>query len=146
MSIGRLRLLGLVVLIASLSMFASDQPYSENLLKGMQWRQVGPFRGGRVLAVTGVPGDPYTYYFGGVGGGVWRTTDGGMNWNPLFDRETVSSIGAIAVSESNSSVIYVVTGESCIRGNISYGNGIYKSTDRGKTWAHLGLENTQHIA
>jgi len=67
----------------------SAQQYGDNLLKGMQWRQVGPFRGGRVLAVTGIPGDPYTYYFGGVGGGVWRTTDGGMNWNPLFDRETV---------------------------------------------------------
>jgi photosystem II stability/assembly factor-like uncharacterized protein len=136
--------LAFVVLLSLVS--ASAQQYGDNLLKGMQWRQVGPFRGGRVLAVTGIPGDPYTYYFGGVGGGVWRTTDGGMNWSPLFDRETVSSIGAIAVSESNPSVIYVGTGESCIRGNISYGNGMYKSTDRGKTWIHIGLENTQHIA
>jgi photosystem II stability/assembly factor-like uncharacterized protein len=141
--------IGLSVLFAFVTLCvltASAQPYGDNLLKGMQWRQVGPFRGGRVLAVTGIAGDPYTYYFGGVGGGVWRTTDGGMNWSPLFDRESVSSIGAIAVSESNPSVLYVGTGESCIRGNISYGNGMYRSTDRGKTWSHIGLENTQHIA
>src|SRR3954465_13404493 len=118
---GRVPLI-LAFLLSFSVLFGSAQQYGDNLLKGMQWRQVGPFRSGRVLAVTGIPGDPYTYYFGGVGGGVWRTTDGGMNWNPLFDRESVSSIGAIAVSESNPSVIYVGTGESCIRGNISYCN------------------------
>ena len=146
MSNKRIRLSVLLAFVTLCVLTASAQQYGDNLLKGMQWRQVGPFRGGRVLAVTGIPGDPYTYYFGGVGGGVWRTTDGGMNWSPLFDRESVSSIGAIAVSESNPSVLYVGTGESCIRGNISYGNGMYKTTDGGKTWTHIGLENTQHIA
>jgi hypothetical protein len=136
-------LLGLSILLAA-PIFAQQR--NESLFKGMKWRLVGPFRGGRVLAVTGIPGDPYTYYFGGVAGGVWRTTDGGTKWVPLFDKEQVSSVAAIAVAESNPSVIYVGTGESCIRGNISYGNGMYKSTDGGKTWSHIGLENTQHIA
>jgi photosystem II stability/assembly factor-like uncharacterized protein len=120
--------------------------YDESLFKGMKWRSIGPYRGGRVLAVTGIPGDPYTFYFGSVGGGVWRTTDGGLNWNPLFDKEAVSSVGAIAVAESNRNVIYVGTGEACIRGNISYGNGVYKSTDGGKAWTNIGLKDTQHIA
>ena len=120
--------------------------YDESLFKDMKWRSIGPYRGGRVLAVSGVPGDPYTFYFGGVAGGVWRTTDGGLNWNPLFDKEAVSSVGAIAIAESNQNVIYVGTGEACIRGNISYGNGVYKSTDAGKTWVNVGLKDTQHIA
>jgi photosystem II stability/assembly factor-like uncharacterized protein len=120
--------------------------YDESLFKGMKWRSIGPYRGGRVLAVTGVAGDPYTFYFGSVAGGVWRTTDGGSNWRPLFDKEAVSSIGAIAVADSNRNVIYVGTGEACIRGNISYGNGVYKSTDGGRTWMNVGLKDTQHIA
>ena len=112
---------------------------------GMQWRLVGPFRGGRVLAVTGVPSQPNTYYSGGVGGGVWKTTDGGIAWDPLFDKQSVSSIGSIAVADSDPNVIYVGTGEACIRGNISYGDGVYKSTDGGKTWANIGLRDTRHI-
>ena len=127
------------------SVFAAADQYSESLYKGMKWRSIGPYRGGRVLAVTGVPGDPYTFYFGGVAGGVWRTTDGGLNWTPLFDKEPVSSVGAMAVADSNPNVIYVGSGEACIRGNISYGNGVYKSTDGGKTWANVGLKDTQHI-
>src|SRR5437660_11031011 len=107
------------------------QQYDPARMKGMKWRLVGPFRGGRVLAVTGVPGDPYTFYFGGVAGGVWKTTDGGLNWKPLFDKQPISSVGAIAVAESNPNVIYVGSGEACLRGNISYGNGVYKSTDGG---------------
>src|SRR5437016_4859362 len=119
--------------------------YDDTLFKGMKWRSIGPYRGGRVLAVTGVPGDPYTFYFGGVAGGVWRTTDGGSSWKPLFDKEAVSSVGAIGVADSNHNVIYVGTGEACIRGNISYGNGVYKSTDGGRTWTNVGLQDTQHI-
>src|SRR4029077_2935460 len=90
---------------------------------GMKWRLIGPFRGGRVLAVTDVPSQPNTFYFGAVGGGVWKTTDAGNSWDPLFEKQTTSSIGAIAVSESDPNVIYVGSGESCIRGNISFGDG-----------------------
>jgi len=134
------------IFLVLLSALAAAQQYNESLMKGMKWRVVGPFRGGRVLAVTGIPGDPYTFYFGGVAGGVWRTIDGGSSWTPLTDKEPFASVGSIAVAESNPGVIYVGTGESCIRGNISYGNGVYKSTDGGKTWTNLGLKDTQHIA
>jgi len=122
------------------------QTLNENLLKGMKWREIGPFRGGRVLAVAGVAGDPNTYYFGGVAGGVWKTTDGGLTWAPLTDQTTIMSVGAIAVAPSDANVIYAGTGESCIRGNISYGDGMYKSVDAGKTWTHIGLEDTEHIS
>ncbi len=122
------------------------QTLDENALKGMKWRQVGPFRGGRALAVTGVAGDPETYYFGAVAGGVWKTANGGITWTPMTDKTGIMSVGAIAVAPSDSNVIYVGTGESCIRGNISYGDGMYKSVDGGKTWTHIGLEDTRHIA
>jgi photosystem II stability/assembly factor-like uncharacterized protein len=112
----------------------------------MKWRLIGPFRGGRVLAVTGVPSQPNTYYFGAVSGGVWKTTDGGVTWDPLFDKQTsTSSIGSIAVADSDPNVIYAGTGEACIRGNISHGDGVYKSTDSGKTWSNVGLKDTRHI-
>ncbi|MGH9776149.1 MAG: VPS10 domain-containing protein [Candidatus Acidiferrales bacterium] len=114
--------------------------------KGLEWRLVGPFRGGRVLAVTGVPGDASTFYFGAVAGGVWKTTDGGLTWVPLTDKTPIMSVGAIVVAPSDPNVIYVGTGESCLRGNISFGDGMYKSVDAGKTWTHIGLEDTQHIA
>jgi photosystem II stability/assembly factor-like uncharacterized protein len=122
------------------------QTLDENALKGMKWRQIGPFRGGRALAVTGVAGDPETYYFGAVAGGVWKTANGGLTWTPMTDKTGIMSIGAIAAAPSDANVIYVGTGESCIRGNISYGDGMYKSVDGGKTWTHIGLEDTQHIA
>jgi len=127
---------------------AADQakkPEEDPLFKGLTWRLVGPFRGGRVLAVSGVVGEPNTYYFGGVGGGVWKTTDGGISWSPMSDKEKFSSVGAIAVAESDPNVVYVGTGEACIRNNILQGNGMYKSTDAGKTWHFLGLEDTRHI-
>ncbi|HYK88077.1 MAG TPA: hypothetical protein VE398_04875, partial [Acidobacteriota bacterium] len=119
--------------------------FDQKLIQGMKWRLVGPFRGGRVLAVTGVVGEPSTYYMGAVAGGVWKTTDGGNNWAPLFDNQPVSSIGSIAVAPSNHNIIYVGSGEACIRGNISYGDGVYKSTDGGRTWKNMGLRDTRHI-
>jgi photosystem II stability/assembly factor-like uncharacterized protein len=115
--------------------------------KGMQYRLVGPFRGGRVVAVSGVVGQDNVYYFGAVAGGVWKTTNAGLSWKPVFDKQKDASpaIGAIAVSESDPNVIYVGTGEACIRGNIVGGNGVYKSIDAGKTWKFAGLADTHAI-
>jgi photosystem II stability/assembly factor-like uncharacterized protein len=124
---------------------SSAQQIDPKIYNGMKYRLIGPFRGGRVLTVAGVPSQPYTYYFGSVGGGVWKTTDGGNSWDPLFDKEPVSSIGALAVADSDPNVIYVGSGEACIRGNISFGDGVYKSTDAGKTWNNIGLKETRHI-
>jgi photosystem II stability/assembly factor-like uncharacterized protein len=124
---------------------APQPQFSETLYDGMKWRLIGPFRGGRVLAVTGVPGQPGTYYFGAVAGGVWKTTDGGASWQPMSDKEPFWSVGAIAVAPSNPSVLYVGTGEACIRGDITYGNGVWKSLDGGRTWQHVGLEDTRQI-
>ena len=102
---------------------------------GLTWRLIGPYRGGRVLAVTGVVGNPHTYYFGAVAGGVWKSTDGGLTWHPMTDKVKgmSPSIGAIAVAPSDSNVVYAATGEACIRGDIISGNGVYKSIDAGKT-------------
>src|SRR4051812_11200573 len=111
----------------------------------LRWRSIGPYRGGRALAVTGVPGSASTFYFGAVAGGVWQTTDGGGTWKPLTDDTPVSSVGAIAVAPSNHDIIYVGTGEAAPRGDITYGDGVYKSTDGGKTWSHVGLEDTRQI-
>jgi photosystem II stability/assembly factor-like uncharacterized protein len=115
--------------------------------EGMKYRLVGPFRGGRVLAVAGVPGQEDTYYFGAVAGGMWKTTDGGLNWHSLWDKfsEASPSVGAIAIAPSDPNVMYVGTGEACIRGNIVMGNGVYKSTDAGKTWKYSGLRDTHSI-
>lgn len=113
---------------------------------GLTLRQIGPFRGGRVDAVTGVPAEPLVYYFGGTGGGVFKTTNGGHTWEPITDGKiNFGSIGSIAVASSDHNVIYVGTGESAIRGNASHGDGVYKSMDAGKTWTHVGLEDTQQI-
>ncbi|HEV2046892.1 MAG TPA: hypothetical protein VGQ95_09875 [Chthoniobacterales bacterium] len=117
----------------------------EKLFKSMQWRQIGPFRGGRALAIEGVIGEPDTYYFGAVAGGVWKTIDGGANWTPLFDKEAISSIGAIAVALSDHNVVYAGTGEAAIRGNTTYGIGVYKSIDAGKTWKNVGLKDSRQI-
>jgi photosystem II stability/assembly factor-like uncharacterized protein len=112
---------------------------------GLRWRSIGPFRGGRVNGVSGVPGQPNTFYFGSVGGGVWKTTNTGRTWLPIFDSQPIASIGAIGVAPSNPNILYVGTGEADMRSQISYGNGMYKSTDAGKTWAHIGLDNTRQI-
>ena len=112
----------------------------------MQWRQIGPFRAGRVTAVTGVPGKPAVYYMGTAGGGAWKTTDGGMVWKPIFDQQHVASIGAMAVALSDPKVIYLGTGDvSNVGGAVNQGNGMWKSEDEGQTWRHIGLEDSRHI-
>ena len=121
------------------------QQFPASLYSGLHWRMIGPFRGGRSNAVTGVPGQPNTFYFGSVGGGVWKSENSGRTWTPIFDSQPVPSIGAIAVAPSSPNVLYVGTGESDMRSQISFGNGIYKSTDAGKTWAHIGLDSTRQI-
>src|SRR5205085_2063482 len=115
---------------------------------GLEWRNIGPFRGGRVTAVAGVPGDPLTHYFGATGGGVWKTDDAGLNWRNISDGWFhTGSVGAIAVAPTNSRVIYVGMGEAPVRGvSSSEGDGVYRSTDGGKRWTHVGLEATRTIS
>jgi photosystem II stability/assembly factor-like uncharacterized protein len=122
-----------------------SQQFDGSLYLGMRWRLVGPFRGGRSVAVAGVAGQPNVFYFGAVGGGVWRTENAGETWTPIFDSQPIASIGAIAVSASNPDVIYVGSGEADMRSQISYGDGMYKSSDGGKTWRNLGLRDTRQI-
>jgi photosystem II stability/assembly factor-like uncharacterized protein len=141
-----MRIAAAVLLCLVLTPSAQDTPHPTPAAAAMTWRLVGPFRGGRVLAVAGVPGQPHTYYFGAAGGGVWKTTNGGIVWTPIFDAQPVQSIGALAVAPSNPAIIYVGTGEADWRSDLSSGNGIYKSTDAGRTWQHLGLDDTRHIA
>ena len=116
-------------------------------LKGLQYRNIGPFRGGRSVAVTGVPSQPLVYYFGATGGGIWKTVDGGVNWEAVSDGQPfgTGSVGAIDVSPSDPNVIYAGMGEACIRGNVSHGDGVYRSLDAGKTWKRVGLEDSRHI-
>ncbi|MEM9674168.1 MAG: glycosyl hydrolase [Bacteroidota bacterium] len=115
------------------------------LYQGMEWRSIGPYRGGRSCAVTGVPGQPNLFYFGSTGGGVWRTQDGGQTWANISDGYFGGSIGAVAVSEYDNNVIYVGGGEKTVRGNVSYGYGVWKTTDAGKTWKSVGLDQSRHI-
>jgi photosystem II stability/assembly factor-like uncharacterized protein len=138
-----------VTLLALLVPFSSfSEGVDEKLFQGMEWRNIGPFRGGRSNASVGVPSDPSTFYFGGVGGGVWKTTDGGETWTNVTDGQIkTSSVGAIAVAPSDPNVVYVGMGEHAIRGVMtSHGDGIYKSTDAGKTWTHVGLPDSRAIS
>jgi len=126
--------------------FISAQQLDPSLYAGMQWRQVGPFRAGRISDVSGVPGQPAIYYMGTAGGGAWKTTDGGMVWKPIFDKAHVASIGAIAVAQSNPNIVYIGTGDvSNVGGAVNQGNGMWKSTDAGATWQHIGLDDSRHI-
>lgn len=116
------------------------------LLQALEWRSIGPDRGGRVTAVAGLPNDRLTYYMGATGGGVWKTVNGGITWTPVSDRFfKTGSVGAIAVAESDPNIVYVGMGEACLRSNISHGDGVYKSVDAGHTWINVGLRDTSQI-
>jgi photosystem II stability/assembly factor-like uncharacterized protein len=119
--------------------------WDESQLEGLKWREIGPYRGGRSAAVTGIPQDRETFYFGSTGGGVWKTTNGGGHWSNVSDGYFGGSIGAVTVSSWDPNVIYVGTGEKTVRGNVSGGNGVWKSTDAGRTWSHIGLKESQRI-
>src|SRR5256885_362182 len=127
------------------SLITAAQQIDPALYAGLKWRLIGPFRGGRSVAATGVPGHSDLFYFGSVGGGVWRSDDAGTTWQPIFDSQPIGSIGAIAVAPSNPEIIYVGSGEADMRSSISGGNGMYKSSDGGKTWSHIGLADSRQI-
>jgi photosystem II stability/assembly factor-like uncharacterized protein len=131
--------------LAFVSSAAAGQLVDSSFFNGLHWRLAGPFRGGRAVAVTGVANNPEAFYFGSVGGGVWFSGNAGRTWKPIFDKEPVASIGAVAVSESNPNVIYVGSGEADMRSDIQQGNGMYKSVDAGKTWKHIGLTDSRQI-
>src|SRR3954470_15166509 len=137
-------LLILLTVGQSVSTSAQQQNYAD-AFSGMKWRMIGPFRGGRVNGVSGVPGQPNTFYFGSVGGGLWRSDNSGRTWRPVFDGQGIASIGAIGVAPSAPGTVYVGTGEADMRSQITYGDGMYKTTDGGTTWTHIGLANTRQI-
>jgi photosystem II stability/assembly factor-like uncharacterized protein len=140
-----MRIRPLLVLLLAISP-AAQLLAQQTSLPDLHWRMIGPFRGGRTRAATGVPGQPNVFYVGQVDGGVWKSTDYGRTWNPIFDDEPTQSIGAIAVAPSDPDVVYAASGEGLHRPDLSVGNGIYKSTDAGRTWQHLGLRDGQQIA
>src|SRR5207245_2670222 len=121
------------------------QPVDPSLYDALRWRLVGPFRGGRTVGAAGVPDQPNVFYVGVNNGGVWKTTDYGLTWTPIFDDQPTQSIGAVAVAPSDPNVVYVGSGEGLQRPDLSVGDGIYKSTDAGRTWTHLGLREARQI-
>jgi len=121
------------------------QPFSPSLYQGMRWRMIGPFRGGRTVAISGVPGKPNVFYMAPNNGGVWKTTDYGLTWDPMFDDQPIGSVGALAIAPTNPNIIYVGSGEGLRRPDLSVGDGIYKSADGGRMWQHLGLRDAQQI-
>ena len=139
------RCLLVLACLAGSGLRLTAQPFDAMLFSEMHWRMAGPFRGGRVLTVAGVPGQPNRFYFGSVGGGVWRSDNAGRTWEPIFDGQPIASIGAIAVAPSDAQVLYVGSGEADMRSDISYGNGMYKSVDGGRTWQRLGLSDSRQI-
>jgi photosystem II stability/assembly factor-like uncharacterized protein len=139
------RCLVAVLLILAGARLACAEISTAPIVQDMQWRLVGPFRGGRTRAITGVPGQPHTFLAGAVNGGVWKTDDDGRTWIPIFDSQPTQSIGAIAVAPSDPKIIYVASGEGLHRPDLSVGNGVYRSSDGGKSWVHLSLEDSQQI-
>jgi photosystem II stability/assembly factor-like uncharacterized protein len=137
--------LNVFLLLFALPVAAGAQGLGSSLYQNMRWRMIGPFRGGRTVGATGVPGQPNVFYVGVNNGGVWRTTDYGRTWQPIFDEQPTGSIGALAVAPSNPQIIYVGSGEGLQRPDLSTGDGVYKTTDGGKTWRHLGLRDAQQI-
>src|SRR5690349_22204182 len=129
------------------AMAQTPAPDADPFLAGLHWRNIGPNRGGRSITVAGSADRPLEYYFGATGGGLWKTIDGGTTWKPVTDKALeTSSVGSVAVAPSNPDVVYVGMGETELRGDIIQGDGVYKSTDAGKTWTHVGLEQTRAIA
>jgi len=135
----------LTLVTGAISSPVAAQKVDPSLYSSLEWRMIGPFRAGRTIGATGVRGQPNVFYVGVNNGGVWKTTDYGRVWTPIFDAQPTGSIGDLAVAPSNPSVIYVGTGEGVQRPDLSTGDGIYKSTDAGKTWRHLGLRDGQQI-
>ena len=133
------------VALAMAAVVSVSAQVNPQLFSDMKWRGIGPLRAGRTRAVAGVPSQPHTFYIGAVNGGVWKTDDAGTTWKPLFDEQPSGSIGAIAVSPSNPDIIYVGSGEGLMRPDLSVGDGMYKSTNGGRTWAHIGLFDAQQI-
>src|SRR5437016_1955453 len=145
-SAGRRRLpVFVIAFVISLCGSAVAQQFSSDLFRSLHWRSIGPFRGGRTRAVAGVPSQQNVFYIAQVNGGVWKTDDYGRTWTPIFDDQPTGSVGCIAVAPSDPNVIYVGSGEGLQRPDLSVGDGIYKSTGAGKTWAHLGLRDGQQL-
>src|ERR1035438_8076671 len=142
-----MRKLPLIVGLAAGTIIAAAAIYDASVFSSLQWRSIGPLRGGRSITSAGSPSRPNEYYFGATGGGLWKTTDGGLTWRPVTDGQLKSSsVGAVAVSSSNADVVYIGMGETELRGNVMQGDGVYKSTDAGKTWKNVGLGDTQAIS
>jgi photosystem II stability/assembly factor-like uncharacterized protein len=131
--------------LAAITISLAAQPLPPQLFDALRWRMIGPFRGGRVNAVTASLTDRHTFYFGAVGGGIWKTTNSGVTWEPVFDDQPIASIGALEVAPSNPNIIYAGTGEADMRSDICFGNGVYKSTDAGATWTNIGLRDSRQI-
>ena len=141
----KLFLVALVVAVAGLTTHSQQLQYDQKLFGEMRWRCIGPFRGGRTVAIAGVPQQPNVFYMAAVNGGVWKTTDFGNTWSPIFDEQATGSIGALAIAASDPNIIYVGSGEGLQRPDLATGDGIYKSIDAGRTWTHLGLRDAQQI-